>query len=51
MAVDILNLSGLRVQENEREYHIKAEPVALPGCLLIASSSTRGDGLNRPLLP
>ena len=32
MPVNILNLSGLRVldfKENEREYHIKAEPVAV----------------------
>lgn len=32
MPDNILNLSGLRVvdfKENEREYHIKAEPVAI----------------------
>lgn len=32
MPVNILNLSGLQVldfKENEREYHIKAEPVAV----------------------
>ncbi len=32
MPVNILNLSGLRVldfKESEREYHIKAEPVAV----------------------